>query len=414
MQLIQTLKQSRRLSGEQVFFLSGILVNAGNYLYNLALGRYLGPEKFAEAAMLVTLLLVFSFVAMTFQIVVAKFSIEFEGPNKSRFLRWGYFRALIIGIAIGALFVVFSRELSLMFNTNHQMGYVIFGCTIPIYFAMSVNRGLLQGNGSFKSLAKTYQTEMLSRLLLTFSLLIIFDLDPILAVSIGILVSICFGLLPFKTIKRPPLSAPKISKAATKKILLFFALTAVYELIQICFNNSDILLVKHYFSNIEAGLYASMALIGRVVYFVTWMFVMLLLPKVIRRNKEGQNTKGLLVTYAIQVAIIASLITAWCFVFSELTVTLLFGAEYLQIAPLLGWYALATSLFALANLFVYYFLSINYYLPVAIAAIFGALQVILLTQFHSNFLQVIVMQIIAMGGLLISVLIFLFKRSFSA
>ena len=54
-------------------------------------------------------------------------------------------------------------------------------------------------------------------------------------------------------------------------------LTACYELTQIIINNSDILLVKHYFDMLDAGLYASLALIGRVVYFVAWMFVMLLL-----------------------------------------------------------------------------------------------------------------------------------------
>jgi hypothetical protein len=38
-------------------------------------------------------------------------------------------------------------------------------------------------------------------------------------------------------------------------------LTAFYELTQIIIN-SDIILVKHYFNNEQAGLYASLALIG--------------------------------------------------------------------------------------------------------------------------------------------------------
>ena len=46
---------------EQIFMLSVLVVNGGNYLYNLLLGRILGPEKFADAAILVTFLLVLSF-----------------------------------------------------------------------------------------------------------------------------------------------------------------------------------------------------------------------------------------------------------------------------------------------------------------------------------------------------------------
>ena len=55
--------------------LSVLVVNGGNYLYNLILGRLLGPEQFADAAVLITFLLVLSFIAMTFQLVTAKFSV---------------------------------------------------------------------------------------------------------------------------------------------------------------------------------------------------------------------------------------------------------------------------------------------------------------------------------------------------
>ena len=51
----------------------------------------------------------------------------------------------------------------------------------------------------------------------------------------------------------------------------------LYQLHLIELKKLNILLVKHYFSNNDAGLYSSLALIGRVVYFVAWMFVMLLL-----------------------------------------------------------------------------------------------------------------------------------------
>ena len=61
----------RTITPEQLFMLSVLAVNAGNYFYNLILGRILGPEQFADAAVLVTFLLVLSFMAMTFQLVTA-------------------------------------------------------------------------------------------------------------------------------------------------------------------------------------------------------------------------------------------------------------------------------------------------------------------------------------------------------
>ena len=51
-------KIKSNLTTAHIFMISGILVNGGNYVYNLLLGRFLGPEKFADAAVLVTFLLV--------------------------------------------------------------------------------------------------------------------------------------------------------------------------------------------------------------------------------------------------------------------------------------------------------------------------------------------------------------------
>lgn len=63
---ILTILKSKKITPEQLFMLSVLAVNGGNYLYNLILGRVLGPAQFADAAVLITFLLVLSFAAMTF------------------------------------------------------------------------------------------------------------------------------------------------------------------------------------------------------------------------------------------------------------------------------------------------------------------------------------------------------------
>ena len=70
-----------KISSEHIFMLSVLLVNGGNYLYNVLMGRILGPEAFADAAILITFLLVLSFLAMTFQLTTAKFSVLFTGQR---------------------------------------------------------------------------------------------------------------------------------------------------------------------------------------------------------------------------------------------------------------------------------------------------------------------------------------------
>ena len=288
--------------------------------------------------------------------------------------------------------------------------FAVFGCGVPIYFLMSVNRGVYQGKKAFKSLSITYQLEMLSRLIITLGLLYLLKLHSSVVIAIGILVSFVFGLVPFRY-KNIQFKALKLSKTQSKNIRNFFVITAFYELTQIIINNSDILLVKHYFEAYEAGLYASLALIGRIVYFIAWMFVMLLLPTVVQLKKEGKATASVLFKYIGYIAAISIIIVVACLCFPKLIITLLFGKAYISMAPLLWQYGLATSMFAISNIFAYYYLSLDQYIPVIISGLFGMLQVALVVFFHDSLTQVVHMQIIAML-LLLAIQIVFFKLSY--
>lgn len=401
-----------QISAEQFFMLTMLLVNAGNYIYNLLLGRILGPAAFADAAILITLLLVLSFLGMTFQVVTSKYAVLFEAEKRAAFIKIITRVALFFGVLIGTLIVIFNQKLQELFHTETSQMFLIFGFGIPLYFLISINRGLYQGNNGLHKMAITYQTEMISRLVITIlTVLFLPNIPTSIAVALGILISFVFGLLPFQT------NILKISKSIqteivnTKSIFTFFALTAFYELTQIIINNSDILLVKHYFSNDEAGLYSSLALIGRVVYFVAWMFVMLLLPKVIQLKKEGKNTQPILMQYVLYIALLSTVIVGGTYLFPETIVHLMFGDNYVAIAPLLWKYALATSVFAIANIFAYYFLSIDKYFPVVVSAVLGLTQIGLIVLYHNSLEQVVEMQIIAMLILLFFQLCFFFYQN---
>ncbi|QNM86899.1 oligosaccharide flippase family protein [Polaribacter pectinis] len=401
-----TLPLKNKISPEQLFMISGLLVNGGNYLYNLVLGRILGPEKFADAAILITFLLVLSFVAMTFQLVTAKFSVIFEGTVFETFISNTYKKASIVGVVLGIIVILFSSELQDFFKTISSNMFVVFGIGVPFYFLMSVNRGIFQGKKELNSLSVTYQLEMMSRLLITFGLLFFFQIDSSLLISFGILGSFLFGLFPFKLKKFSFSKLIKLESTKSKMVRNFFIITAFYELTQIIINNSDILLVKHYFNSYEAGLYASLALIGRVVYFVAWMFVMLLLPAVVQLKKEGKSTVPILLKYVSYIAAIAIAIVLGCALFPNLIIQMLFGDGYLEIAPLLWKYALATGIFAVSNIFAYYYLSLDNYVPVVFSGIFGMLQILLVVLFHNSLEQVVHVQIIAMCILLFVQLFF--------
>lgn len=403
---------SKQFSAEQMFMVSMLIVNGGNYVYNLILGRALGPEAFADAAILITFLLILSFIGMTFQIVTTNFIINLNESKQAVFTKLITKTALLFGSILGFSIILFRNQLQELFHTKSSAMFLIFGFGIPLYFLMSVNRGMSQGKNELYNLSKTYTAEMLSRLIFTITIILFVpNLPTSIIVAIGITLSFVFGLFPFQNsiIKTPTLDKRELLN--TKTIATFFALTAFYELTQIIINNSDVILVKHYFNNTDAGLYASLALIGRVVYFVAWMFVMLLLPKVLLLKKEGKNTQPILMKYVGYIAMLSTIIILVTFLFPEIVILAMFGEDYLSIAFLLWKYALATSVFAIANIFAYYFISINKYLPVVVSAILGLTQIGLIVLFHNSLEQVVDMQIISMVILLFFQLVYFFYQN---
>ena len=72
MNKIKTLLQSKLASASALLMLSMTVVNAGNYIYNLIMGRWLGPSLFADLSLIVTLLLVVTFLTAPIQMTSAR------------------------------------------------------------------------------------------------------------------------------------------------------------------------------------------------------------------------------------------------------------------------------------------------------------------------------------------------------
>ncbi len=394
------------LNDATLLFAATILVNGGNYLINLILGRVLGPEEFSEVSVIATGVLMLSFFAVGLQLTSAKYSATYIAEKNDvyldRFINWLSKNTKMISIGLSIVLLLFSFQLQGFFHFNSFWPFIIIVVGIPFYFDFSISRGLMQGGDKFKNLAMTYLIEMAIRLIVTFVLvLIVVKIDggwSTEAVSIGFLLSF---IATFLYAKRPKSSEKKstIENSQYRLIKKFILIIGVYELSQIMINNSDIMLVKHFFDNHEAGLYAALALIGRVVFFATWTIVTLLFPKVIQKEKNGESHTHLFWGSLLIVGLIGLAIIIACYLLGDWIIQLLFGNQFIEAAPYLWQYACATTMFACANVFAYYYMSLNKYLPVLFSVIAGLAQIILIWFFHSQILEVIWVQIYLMGAL---------------
>jgi len=186
-----------------------------------------------------------------------------------------------------------------------------------------------------------------------------------------------------------------------------------YEFSQILINNSDVLLVMHFFSAEDAGMYAALALLGRAVFFLTWSIANVMFPKVVEKSQKGEAHLPLLVKAMLNVAVLVLIILSFSSLIPEQIIGLTFGSDYLVIAKYLWLYVLNTGIFALANLIVYYGLSLNKLFPVGLSLLAGLAQVIGIVLFHAELVQVLVVQFVIMTLLLGSLVLSLFSERYS-
>ena len=389
------------ISGAGLLFAATLIVNIANYGLNLFLARFLGPSGFAEANILATLVMLLSFIAMGIQLTVSKLVAEEKEEQLNDLLSTIRNYSIVIAIVLGLLTMSISEFLQ--FRTSIPLFIIWIG--IPFYLLMSGWRGYFQGALEFKSMALTYLLEMVVRLGVTLSLIMLFQgsgLDSEI-VALGFLLSFVATHLVFRQPSRLTL---KVSLSSQFKS--FFIIMMVYELSQILINNSDVILVKHYFSDIEAGIYAAIALIGRAVFFATWTVVTILFPSVIEKRKKGESTTSLFGFALMVVMVVSAVLVLGSYLFGEPMIRLIFGEDYMMHADKLWLYAMLTTLFACANVFVYYNLSLEKYTPVLLSIIAGCLQIVGIYFWHETVQQVLIVQLVSMSLLFLSMLVYQF------
>ncbi len=140
-------------------------------------------------------------------------------------------------------------------------------------------------------------------------------------------------------------------------------ITALYSI--------DIVFVKHHFDAHTAGLYAGIATVARIIFFLTGSIALVLLPAIKLSNTVRQNKQTLQKSLYLLVGIGGSALAVFWFL-PELVVRLLMGREYLEYVSLLPWLSLVIFVVSVLNLFVLYYMALRRY-AIGFIAIAGLL-----------------------------------------
>ena len=397
--------RERLVRGSAILLCSTGLVAATNLLYNIWIARRLGAAGFGNASALYTLLMLLSAITLSFQIVTSKFiARSSETPMRAQIYARMLRRAWQAGLVVAVLIAAGGTYLKSYFNLPALHDLWLLAIATGVYIPLGVRRGKMQGCYDFRGLAINVVVEVAVKL--GGALLLLHFGMGVTGVMTAVMLSIVAAYLvgsPGPEYRAKPGLVKVAPFGEGVQALLYF-------IGQVILSNLDILLVKHFFAPPEAGIYAALALVGRVVFMLTWSVVSSMFPVSAATTSLTNRRVGrhLLYTALLLVSFVTSVFIAAVALVPEAVWTGVLGARFLLESPsafsgLLTQYALMTGIYSIAVVIMMY--EISRRIGTAAWVQLGAS--VLLTgaiwRFHSSLSQVILVQVFVMGGLLFAV-----------
>ncbi|HEX8811257.1 MAG TPA: oligosaccharide flippase family protein, partial [Terracidiphilus sp.] len=408
---IRAKKLRHKLLGGSLTLLAGSgLVGITNLVYNVVTARLLGPTGFAHATAVYTLLMLASAITLSFQVVCAKYVASHETPDEQNAIFAAlHLQAWVVGIALGLVLFVFNRVIMTYLNLPNPVLISLLALGSAFYIPLGVRRGYIQGVHAFSALAMNFMLEGVVRLGGAYLLIRIG-----LGVEGAVLASVIAVIASYFLAKPTPSSKPLRSH----RVLISFGeglQAIVFFSGQVIINNFDIVLVKHFFASDEAGIYAAVSLVGRLVNMCAWSVVNTMFPVSAAARSSDREARPVLFMSLGMVFLILSVLILGLWAIPSFLWRVLFGSHfelgnYGGLAALLILYAVTTGIYSLSSVMITYEMSRKIANTSWAQLAFSAALVLGICVFHETLRQVIFVQLILMVVLLVTVALPLLRR----
>ncbi len=395
--------RSRILSGSVVLLSGSGLATASNFVYNIAVARFLGPNGFGNATAVYTLLTLVSAVTLSFQIISAKIVAQQRTPeDKSAGYRAFHGASWACGIVMASLLLLFHRLIASYLNLNDPVLIILLAIGVAFYIPLGSRRGYVQGAYGFRRLAGNLVFEGLMRLGGSVLLILLgFGVRGVIAANSAAVIA------AYLTI-RPSLAARIPSPIRRSYALREMSQAVVFFSGQMLINNCDIVLVKHFFLLREAGLYAAVAMVGRVVFSFSQAVVNSMFPLVAGTNNEERKDLTVIASALMLVLSMGSVLALGLRLAPDWIWKYFFGAKFEIAGPhglsyLLALYAITSVVYSLSAVIITYEMSYKIANTSLVQLLFSGVVIAAICLFHSSLRQVILVQLVLMSVLLVLV-----------
>lgn len=381
------------------------LTTAVNLAYNIVVAWFLGPTGFGHATVVYTLLTLLSAISLAFQIVSAKVVAQQNSQEgKAQVYRVFHRSACGCGLLCSLLLLLFQRGISDYLNLPDPVLVAWLAIGAAFYIPLGSRRGYIQGNCQFHRFAMNLVLEGIVRLGGSFLLIIAgFGVRGVIAANAAAIIAAYFAITPRLAMQtRNPLRFWYAFCEASQALFFFAG--------QMLINNCDIVLVKHLFPAQEAGLYAAVALVGRVMFTLSSSVVNSTFPIVAGTGEKERKDLRVIATSLLLVIGIGVVLTFALWITPARVWTTLLGAGFkmtgkYDLSYLSTLYALKTVIYSISAVIITFEMSYKIGNASWIQLIFSGGVIVGIYQYHSSLHQVILVQMALLSALCVCVAI---------
>ncbi|PIS23115.1 hypothetical protein COT49_01790 [candidate division WWE3 bacterium CG08_land_8_20_14_0_20_40_13] len=411
MLVLKTLPRNPLLVGSTLFFAANAASSFFSYFFQLLASRLLPLSEYGELVALFSAIGIITIPFIVINPAVVKKVSEYKANKDYKTLTKLFFELAALNLLFFAVlfvfFAVFSKQTAMWLNITDKN--TILACSaiagvsliagLPFYF--------LQGLLRFKGAGFVGITSSIFKLIFGIGGIII--LRGVLGAFYGLILgSILLFIVSFLVLKKN-LYFNGIAELDFSRVrsILPYAFSSILVIVPITvIFNMDTVFAKHYLLPEIAGVYSSVAVIGKIIFFGVSGFGAIVFPVISEKVVKGESlNKVISGSLKLYLVLLLSAVLIYR-IFPEVLVNLLFGQRYAGAIPYLGVYSIYISFYSLISLFATMYLAVSKF-SYGRVLIGGLIAYILcVTLFEKTILGIIYAGILSMGLTVIATVIY--------
>ncbi|MBF0457105.1 MAG: oligosaccharide flippase family protein [Nitrospirae bacterium] len=399
------------LKSSSLIFAGLMIGSIANYLFQVTMGRILTVTMYGELNALFSITAIFGVPFASLTTYLAKSISHDHAIGRNDSIKLVIKKAYkSIGIAIVVIFLIgglFSGFTSERLKMDSIIPVLLLFLYIGISTVTPVNMGILQGLHNFRMISFLSAGGGVLKYLFGVALVALgLGLNGVMAGMIiaGILVGY-LSFIPIKKEMKPPDGPAMINDDNNSTPLSFFIPVIVANLAFAVLTQSDIIMVKYFFSPEDAGFYSSAAVIGKTVMYIPGAIVLALFPSVASSKAREEGTMNLILKALALTVLMSGGGALVLYFFPGQVISVFFGGKFAQAAHLIGLFAIVMLPMAFIMVLMNYNLARGSCMFVYIMIFCSLFQVAGISVYHNSLKSVL--RVILLSGSLCGLLMFI-------